>query len=636
MGGGYVPPHLRGGAGPSASGRGRGGRSGAGRGNTNNAPVGAEAVVDAALKSKETAERKLSRVGAVAALSSRDTFTEVANDLRSALEDSQRESAKYWVENPDSRHSAILALGETLVQCADATLVASRVGPLKPDLLNSEAAARRTAVTLYNQAIEVLTALCTLREKYVAEQKSIAGKKPTRLYQQNAFSIGGSNGQKNETQFLPVAVDVANVAAGARANALAALGDIFVSSDELATALPVLIKAEHAYESVVDQSVNSVNKADKAYEKLLAEHARDGAGTSTHSVALQQQNLAVVGQRRVRASTACLDALWNLGDARGKLAECYGSRGEFAEASRYRSKAFEAFEAATSRADSNVGDDLGGLVYDWGCVGVAHGQSLLEEAQVMILNLRSKDASSGVTVDASGGSLDRNINVKSIHSKFTEITTTLRWSDEKLTRAAEFSQGDCGPLTARGELLQTKAETVRCGQEFGLDISIFFDQDGVSRMSSLVDVLCFPLRVAIDAHGGAFGSALKIDQNNFDAVIGVAESYVECGKVFVSIAGDMASAHVELKRAWEMYQKALQIAQQGGAGNGAHTSGDDPGAAKDRLQVAYAAACAAHMAGESETAGELIANVLACGGCTLESVQKDEDLVGLRPRAWGG
>ena len=35
----------------------------------------------------------------------------------------------------------------------------------------------------------------------------------------------------------------------------------------------------------------------------------------------------------------------------------------------------------------------------------------------------------------------------------------------------------------------------------------------------------------------------------------------------------------------------------GGAGNGAHVSGSDPGSARDRLNVAYAAACAAHWCG---------------------------------------
>jgi len=74
----------------------------------------------------------------------------------------------------------------------------------------------------------------------------------------------------------------------------------------------------------------------------------------------------------------------------------------------------------------------------------------------------------------------------------------------------------------------------------------------------------------------------------------------------------------------------------GGAGNGAHVTGSDPGLPRDRLSFAYAAACAAHLAGESETCGEILANVLACGGCTPSAIAADEDLVGLRQGLWGG
>jgi hypothetical protein len=85
-----------------------------------------------------------------------------------------------------------------------------------------------------------------------------------------------------------------------------------------------------------------------------------------------------------------------------------------------------------------------------------------------------------------------------------------------------------------------------------------------------------------------------------------------------------------------LYRRALELAGAGGAGNGAHVSGSDPGSARDRLNVAYAAACAAHLAGESETCGEILANVLRCGGCAPATIAADEDLVGLRPGLWGG
>jgi len=354
-----------------------------------------------------------------------------------------------------------------------------------------------------------------------------------------------------------------------------------------------------------------------------------------------------------------LDALWNLGDARGKLGECYGARGEFSEACGWRKKAFEAFDHAVSLADSNAGDDLSGLLYDWGCVWVAHVQTLCEELTLLVLNLRSADASSGVSLDASCSSSDRERLAQTITHKFHETTLACVASDEKLRNSIEFSQGDTSGLVARGELLQTKNEIVRLAFEshnfVATDVVGFFDDDGMGTSSTAsstnastnanslinsgnlnVDQLCFHLRQAIADNGKGFGAALTVDQRNFDAVVGVGECYFELGKIAIRVFGDSNAARSEFTKAWQTYQKALQIAQHGGNGNGAHLSGDDPGNVKDRLQVAYAAACAAYAAGETETAGELLANVLACGGCTRTQISNDEDLVGLSPGAWGG
>ena len=133
--------------------------------------------------------------------------------------------------------------------------------------------------------------------------------------------------------------------------------------------------------------------------------------------------------------------------------------------------------------------------------------------------------------------------------------------------------------------------------------------------------------------------ALRVDATHFDALVGLAECRVEIGKTFASISDPpdgTRRALDEFRAGWLLYRRALELAGAGGAGNGAHVSGSDPGSARDRLNVAYAAACAAHLAGESETCGEILANVLRCGGCAPATIAADEDLVGLRPGLWGG
>lgn len=286
---GYVPPHLRSGAqGPSTSGRGRGGRFGAGGRGAESVPTGTEAVVADALRRKDAAEKKLSRDGAVASAASVDALVEVANALRSVLHDTRLDTVKFWEAAPGKRHTSILALGETLVAIAQCTLVASRVGPLHPNLIHVETEARKAAITAYSEAIDTFTHLCGLREQYVAEQKIIAHSKPVRLYQQNAFGVGGVHGSRKDKKRLPlVAVELANVAAGALANALAGLGDVFVQCDEHAVALPVLLKAEIAYDTVANRCARSVQQAENSYQKTIEESRRDIAGTNSHSVALQ-------------------------------------------------------------------------------------------------------------------------------------------------------------------------------------------------------------------------------------------------------------------------------------------------------------------------------------------------------------
>ena len=646
MGGGYVPPHLRGGRGASASAAARA-RGRNARDNDGSRPVGAEAVVAAALASRDAAERKLSRDGAVAAASTRDALTEVSRAIRSALEDATKDSQAYWAANPDKRHDAILALAESLSATASATLVAARVGPLVPSLLAAEAEGSRAAVALYNESVEVFEGVLAMREQHVSEQKALAAAAKRDRHDFDARSKERVQRLDKDPTPNAVSLETAAVARVSLANALAAIGEIFASNEAHDHALPVLLRAERTYERVADDAAKRAAAAESAYDRTVSENATRSVGSH---VATQSAQSAL--QRRARASAACFDAIWNLGDARGKVAECHAARGMFDDAAASRAASFSAFESAVARADSSAGDDLGGVVYDWGCVLVAHAQTELERARSVATQWRSRDGASVCSPDAAWSTAQREEFETAVASAFGRAASALDAAEEKLARAAEFSPGDVAPLVAKGEALQTRAETQRRRREFavfvgagdgnretGSGVSDGSQSDGTG--GSEIEALVAPLRLAADAAGGAFGAALRVDATHFDALVGLAECRVEIGKTFAS---NFASASPDVTRraldefraGWLLYRRALELAGAGGAGNGAHVSGSDPGSARDRLNVAYAAACAAHLAGESETCGEILANVLRCGGCAPATIAADEDLVGLRPGLWGG
>lgn len=652
MGGGYVPPHLRGGRGASASAAARA-RGRNARDNDGSRPVGAEAVVAAALASRDAAERKLSRDGAVAAASTRDALTEVSRAIRSALEDATKDSQAYWSANPDKRHDAILALAESLSATASATLVAARVGPLVPSLLAAEAEGSRAAVALYNESVEVFEGVLAMREQHVSEQKALAAAAKRDRHDFDARSkerVRRLDKDKDAKTPNAVSLETAAVARASLANALAAIGEVFASNEAHDHALPVLLRAERTYERVADDAAKRAAAADSSYDRTVSENATRSVG---RHVATQSAQSAL--QRRARASAACFDAIWNLGDARGKVAECHAARGMFDDAAASRAAAFSAFETAVARADSSAGDDLGGVVYDWGCVLVAHAQTELERARTVVTQWRSRDGASVRSPDAAWSTARRDLFETAVASAFANVATALDAAEAKLARAAEFSPGDVAPLVAKGEALQTRAETARRRREFAVFVgagngngngSRSQSQSGGTGSQSEMEALVLPLRLAADAAGGAFGAATRVDATHFDALVGLAECRVEIGKTFASGSAFPNAAFPdgsgtrraldEFRAGWLLYRRALELAGAGGAGNGAHVSGSDPGSARDRLNVAYAAACAAHLAGESETCGEILANVLRCGGCAPATIAADEDLVGLRPGLWGG
>ena len=208
----------------------------------------------------------------------------------------------------------------------------------------------------------------------------------------------------------------------------------------------------------------------------------------------------------------------------------------FDDAAASRAASFSAFESAVARADSSAGDDLGGVVYDWGCVLVAHAQTELERARSVATQWRSRDGASVRSPDAAWSTAQREAFETAVASAFGRAASALDAAEEKLARAAEFSPGDVAPLVAKGEALQTRAETQRRRREFAVFVGAG-DGSGFSERSqsdgtggSEIEALVAPLRLAADAAGGAFGAALRVDATHFDALVGLAECRVEIGK----------------------------------------------------------------------------------------------------------
>ena len=90
--------------------------------------------------------------------------------------------------------------------------------------------------------------------------------------------------------------------------------------------------------------------------------------------------------------------------------------------------------------------------------------------------------------------------------------------------------------------------------------------------------------------------------------------------------GDNERAAHSFRRGWECFQVVLEAMSR---------EQHSPGSSADRLGVAYNAACAACLAGHAAEAGQLLMQVMLCGGCTAEGIAVDEDLRGLPPQAWG-
>ena len=559
--GGYVPPHMRQGDGGGGGGRRRGAGGRAGSDNNRNrqpsAPATPDAAVQDAIKRKDAAERKLGKEGAQGAAHAASTLASIADELRSALA-SAGESL-----TPSARSDAGLALGEALCAAAAASITASRHGPLSPELARAENDTRASAAAMYEDAYVVLADLARWCETQIKSHHS-----------------------QNHSTSRREWADATLAATTAAANALAARGDVSALNTRDA-----LARAVDTYESAAALSKAALDEAISSNDPTSSKNA---------------------------AAEDLLAGLWNLADAKVKLAEASAEHAVEATVSSTVTSieamfqaAFQTYEEACQRCDSRAGDDLAGLLMDWGVAYASLAQILVDKVLVPSTNAVP------VTWDAA-------VAARAIASCDGAL--------EKLGKSAEFGAGDVAAHVAFGEARRTKSEIYHAEAKT-YQLCARVHDPAYARCVAEADGA---LAAATDpAANFGFGKASRLDSSNADALIGAAECHVERGRMHKQFGPDVLpsvmceyDAHVSsmrshFARGWELYARALDLAA------GANPR-KDPGWASDRLEVAYNAACAACLAGELDTARGLLESVVACGGATKEVIDADADLDALR------
>ena len=625
-GGGYVPPHLRGGgAPPRARGGGPRGPSGSSsssssaRGGVSHAPrappsrrTPADVIADA-IAARDAAERKYGRDGALGAPEAHAAFLAAASSLRSALDAPDAGTARLFIAEPELAHDAALALGESLAAAALARVTASRLGPLTPESLPRERAAIHEALGLLEDARRVLDDLADMADENAAREDELRATRRSR----GAAGAAFADDRFSRTDLPSSSVIVAAVTAAA--NARAAMGDLatlLAEDDPNGKAEEThATGSQNLEESERSKSQNQNQNHRGTRTQVAVAHLEGALLGYRRALAFESNRLAAIDRARATrddpnfASNSAahgdwLAACWNVADALGKLGDAHGAlAGDFETARRWHEEASATFTLATQRADSAAGDDLGGLVYDWGCQRVQFAQRAADRA---------------VKLCAAGD----NGNARTLAELALDLFSD---AEARLRRAAEFSPGDAACLNAAGEAMQARAELLKkCPPARDAEAERF------EKTVSPLDLASAPLLRALDeTGGGGFASALRVDRRNLDATIGAAECRCELGRLRERFEGDAVGARAHFREAWATYRRALATMEE-------MSGGTDPGGVGERLGVVYEAACCAALAGETEDATRMLESVFSCGGCTRAQVEADEDLRNVRGVGAGG
>ena len=305
------------------------------------AGVAPSAAVADALRTKDATEKRLSKDGAAYAATACDAFERVARVLE---EDVARADADADADREISGHrkkrarDARLALAETLRASASARALASRRGALSPELRRAESEAAVIAAAAYERSTETFAQLCAATERDATD--------------------AATDDAKDARETMVVAVN-------GLACALAAWGDLLAADDP--SGAEILARACAAYERALE---------------LERDAGAAGGGTAGGGGGDPGE---------------VLEACWNLADARVKLGEARAAIEDARDASSNSTidVLLRDETVARKRIDDRLGvgglprsrtrrrsptpaagDDLGGLLHDWGCGLLSRADSL--------------------------------------------------------------------------------------------------------------------------------------------------------------------------------------------------------------------------------------------------------------------
>ena len=192
-----------------------------------------------------------------------------------------------------------------------------------------------------------------------------------------------------------------------------------------------------------------------------------------YRTALGRATAAAAGEGEGDAAEGDMEILMNLGDAWLKLAEIFCDTGRAELGERAYRESLDVYLHGSGWADARRGDDLSGLVYNWGCCLLSFGQ-------------RSADAATA------GAALEEAV--------------------AKFSAALDLgAAGQTGPLLGLGEALVAQAE--RC-----------VDADPARA-----------LELARAAHDRGFAAALAVDRYSGDGGVGSAEVHALLGQILARL-----------------------------------------------------------------------------------------------------
>jgi len=193
-----------------------------------------------------------------------------------------------------------------------------------------------------------------------------------------------------------------------------------------------------------------------------------------------------------------VDVLMNLGDVLLRRAECLHENGAAsADVDAAYGRAVHFYDTACANADTRQGDDLSGLVYNWGVCLLSAGQK------------------------ASAGQ--------------PRVRELLAEAMEKFETAMQLSVGNADPVLGLGDTLMCQADLFAAAGDY--------QQAGACAEQAL-------------ARG--FQATLGIDRYNVDATIGVAEANSALGKFAAALGAEPAKCREYFLRSVQAYQTVLE------------------------------------------------------------------------------